>query len=418
MDSNAIREACLQRFLRYVVINTQADPKSQSYPSTPGQHVLLDLLLEELKALGLQDAIKDEHGYVIATLPSNSDKQQVTTIGLMAHVDTSPETSGDGVKPIVHRNYDGGDLVLPDDPSAIIRAADNPELQGKAGEDIVTASGTTLLGADNKSGVAEIMTALEFLLAHPELKHGPVRIAFTPDEEIGAGTKFFDVEAFGASCAYTIDSSALGQLDAETFSANAMSVTFQGFNTHPGAAKGKLVNSMKVAGSFLAALPRDGLAPETTEDRQGFVHPITIEGGVEKSTIHFIIRDFVTAELETKQALLVELAQKAVAEWPGSSFSVSIKEQYRNMREILDQHPQVVENAREAIRRAGITLREEAVRGGTDGAQLSFRGLPTPNIFAGEHNYHSRFEWVSVQDMGKAVEVIVKLCAIWEEQGQ
>jgi tripeptide aminopeptidase len=340
----------------------------------------------------------------------------VPTIGFIAHVDTSPEMPGAGVKPIVHARYDGGDLMLPDDPTARIRAADNPALGEQVGHDIITASGTTLLGADNKAGVAEIMGAAEYLMAHPEIAHGPVRIGFTPDEEIGEGTKFFDVQRFGAHCAYTMDGETLGQLECETFSANSMTVTFQGFNTHPGFAKGRMVNAIKVAADFITRLPRQGLSPETTAGHEGFVHPYVVDASVERTAVKFIVRDFRTAALADKQALLERLAQEAVAAHPGASVSCSVTESYRNMKEVLDRHPAVVDNAREGIRRAGLELREQSIRGGTDGARLSFMGLPTPNIFAGEHNFHSRYEWVSTRDMHKAVEVIVEICRVWEER--
>ncbi len=414
MNFDKYRQACLERFLRYVAVDTQSEPGTSRYPSTEKQLVLLQMLADELKEMGVAEVELDAYGYVTATVPTNVPGAPAV-VGLMAHVDTSPEMSGKDVKPIIHTKYQGQDLVLPDDPATVIKLSDNPELQSQMGNDIVTASGTTLLGADNKAGVAEIMTAVQIWLENPELPRATMRIAFTPDEEIGAGTKHFDLEKFGAQCAYTIDSSALGQLDTETFSADAMTVTFKGFNTHPGNAKGKMVNAIKVAADFIARLPKDTLSPETTEGRVGFFHPMTLNGSVDKATVIFIIRDFVTAALAEKEAMLEAFAAAAVAAYPGASYEVEVVEQYRNMREILDQHPQVVDFARQAIARAGIALREEAVRGGTDGAHLCFQGLPTPNIFAGEHNYHSRYEWVSVQDMQKAVEVIVHLGQLWSE---
>jgi len=406
----------LDRFLRYVQYDTQADERSQTYPSTDKQLVLLRDLVTELQAIGLNDASIDEHGYVMATIPATTRKAGVPTIGLIAHVDTSPEMSGAGVRPIVHRQYDGRDLVLPDDPTAVLRVADNPRLAEQIGRDVVTASGTTLLGADDKAGVAEIVTAAAYLVAHPEIPHGPVRIAFTPDEEIGRGTKYFDVARFGATCAYTLDGGSRGEVESESFSADAMTLTFHGFNTHPGYAKGRMINAIKVAADFIARLPPDRLSPETTAEREGFVHPYVVSASVERTSVKLIVRDFVTAALREKEDLLERLAKDTVAKFPGSRLETTIEEQYRNMREVLDGCPEVAEYAREAVRRAGIEVRSRLIRGGTDGSRLSFMGLPTPNLFAGEHNFHSRLEWVSVQDMEKAVEVIVNLCRIWEER--
>jgi tripeptide aminopeptidase len=358
----------------------------------------------------------DEHGYVTATIPATTRKEHVPVIGFIAHVDTSPEMSGAGVKPLVHRGYDGGDLVLPDDPEAVLRAADSPYLAECIGHDIVTASGLTLLGADNKSGVAEIMTAAEYLLAHPEIPHGAVRIAFTPDEEVGQGTKYFDVPAFGAHCAYTIDGGPRGELEFESFSADAMSITFRGFNTHPGFAKGRMVNAIKLAARFIDRLPADRLSPETTEALEGFVHPYVVQASVDRTTVKLLVRDFVTAGLAHKERWLEALAQEVVASVPGASVESRVEQSYRNMREVLDNHPLVVDCARAAIARVGLPVQERAIRGGTDGSRLSFMGLPTPNIFAGEQNFHSRLEWVSVQDMEKAVAVIVELAKVWEER--
>jgi tripeptide aminopeptidase len=411
-----LRTGVLQRFLRYVTYDTQSVEDAPTYPSTAKQLVLLDLLVEELRAIGLKDAVRDEHGYVMATIPTTSRKAKVPVIGFIAHVDTSPEASGAGVKPIVHRNWQGEDIVLPDDPAAVLRASEIPALREQLGCDIVTASGSTLLGADNKAGVAAIVTAAEHLLHNPEIPHGAVRIAFTPDEEVGRGTEHFDVAKFGAFCAYTMDGGERGELESESFSADSMVITFQGFNTHPGFAKGKMINALKVAADFVNRLPKDTLSPENTDGRDGFVHPYVMEGGVETVSVKFIIRDFVTARLEEKEAMVEDRARQAAAAWPGSSVSVKVTESYRNMKEVLDRFPKVVENAREAIRRAGLEVRETSIRGGTDGSRLSFMGLPTPNIFAGEQNFHSRLEWVSVQDMEKAVETIVQLCRVWEER--
>ena len=403
----------LERFLRYVQYDTQSDENSATYPSTSKQLVLLRDLASELRVIGLADAAIDEHGYVTATVPSTSGKA-VPAIGFIAHVDTSPEVTGANVKPLVHTRWDGRDIVLPDDPSAVLRASDSAPLADRVGDDIVTASGTTLLGADNKAGVAEIVTAAEYLVQHPEIAHGPVRIAFTPDEEVGRGTQYFDVQRFGATYAYTMDGSTRGELEFESFSADAMTVTFTGFNTHPGYAKNQLVNAIKAVGDFLAQLPRD-MSPERTDGYDGFVHPYVLQGGVEKASVRFIIRDFRTAALKDKEQLVERLARDAAARWE-AKVDIAIEEQYRNMREVLDGHRHVVDYAREAIRRAGMEPRERPIRGGTDGSKLSFMGLPTPNIFAGEHNFHSRLEWVSVQDMEKAVEVIVHLARIWEER--
>jgi tripeptide aminopeptidase len=405
--------AVLDRFLRYVQYDTQSDENSDTYPSTSKQLVLLKDLAAELGSLGLNDAVIDQYGYVTATVPPTSRKR-VPAIGFIAHVDTSPELSGANVRPIVHRTYDGRDLVLPDDPTAVLRMADCPPLAERVGDDIVTASGTTLLGADNKAGVAEIVTAAEYLIAHPEIPHGPIKIAFTPDEEVGRGTRHFDVEAFGATYAYTMDGSTRGELEYESFSADAMTLTFVGFNTHPGYAKDRLINAIKVAADFIGHLPR-AMSPEATDGYDGFVHPYVLHGGSEQASIRLIVRDFKTAALKDKEELLERLALEAASRH-GARVEVSIEEQYRNMREVLDQHPHVVEYAREAIRRAGMAVHERPIRGGTDGSKLSFMGLPTPNIFAGEHNFHSRLEWVSVQDMEKAVHVIVNLAAIWNER--
>ena len=408
--------SCVERFLEYVKFDTQSCEDSDTFPSTPGQLVLLQHLHDELKTLGLDDVSMDRHGYVFATVPATSVKPDVPVIGFLAHVDTSPEMSGQGVKAIIHENYNGQDLVLPDDPSAVIGFDDNPHLAGQIGNDIITASGTTLLGADNKAGVAEIVAAVEYLLSHPEISHGPIRIGFTPDEEVGNGTAHFDVEQFGAYCAYTMDGETLGELQVETFSADSITVTFHGFNTHPGFAKGKMVNAIKVAAEFIGRLPKDGLSPETTEGFAGFVHPYVMDAGVESTSVKLLVRDFSTPKLQEMEQLVEKLAREATTVYPGSSAGIQVDESYRNMKEVLDHHPVVVENACEAFRRAGLDPRIEPIRGGTDGSRLSFMGLPTPNIFAGEHNFHSRYEWISTSDMHKAVEVIIELCQVWEEQ--
>lgn len=416
MSRPEIETNCVERFLEYVKFDTQSSENSDTFPSTPGQGVFLQHLYNELKSLGLEDVSMDEHGYVFATVPSTSSKKDVPVIGFLAHVDTSPEMSGKDVKPIIHRDYQGQDLVLPDDPAAVIAFDDNPHLANQLGSDIITASGKTLLGADNKAGVAEIMAAVEYLLSHPEIVHGPVRIGFTPDEEVGNGTKYFDVDNFAAHCAYTMDGETLGELQVETFSADSINVTFHGFNTHPGFAKGKMVNAIKVAADFIACLPADGLSPETTEGYEGFVHPYTMNAGVESTTVKMLVRDFETPKLNDMEKLVEQLALETVASYPGSSVEINVEESYRNMKEVLDHHPDVVENGCEAFLRAGLEPRIEPIRGGTDGSRLSFMGLPTPNIFAGEHNFHSRYEWISTSDMHKAVEVIIELCQVWEEK--
>ena len=407
--------SALERFLRYVVIDTRADESSAASPSTPGQRVLMDLLAEELRALGLADVHVDGHGYLMATVPATSSEPGIPVIGFVAHVDTSPEMSGAGVRPIVHRGWDGRDIVLPDDPAAVLRAGDDPALAARIGDDIVTASGTTLLGADDKAGVAAIVAAVEHLVTHPEIPHGVVRIAFTPDEEIGRGADHFDVARFGAACAYTLDGGGRGELEFESFSADLFTATFVGFNTHPGYAKGRMVNAIRVAADFIASLPRTELTPETTDGYEGFVHPYAVDASVDRTVVKVLIRDFLTGELGTKRAMLEHLAARAAAAHPGSRLETSVVAQYRNMREVLDRHPDVVERARRAMRAAGIEPVEKPIRGGTDGSRLSFMGLPTPNLFAGEHNFHSRLEWVSAQDMDKAVEVIVELCRVWGE---
>ena len=410
------RSSAVERFLRYVTFDTQSTESSETYPSTAKQLDLLRHLVDELRAIGLSDAEIDEHGYVMATIPATTQKKDVPVIGFIAHVDTSPEMSGAGVKPLIHRNYQGQDIVLPDDPSAVLRPSELPYLRERIGDDIITASGTTLLGADNKAGVAEIMAAAEYLMAHPEIPHGAIRVGFTPDEEVGAGTKYFDVPKFGAKYAYTMDGGARGEIEYESFSADAMTLTFVGRNTHPGYAKDLMVNAIKVAADFISRLPEDSLSPETTDGYEGYVHPYVVTASVDRTSVKMLIRDFKTPGLKEKEDFLEKLARETVADWPGSVLEVKVEESYRNMREVLDHHPDVVENAREAIRRAGIETRERPIRGGTDGSKLSFMGLPTPNVFAGEQSFHSRFEWVSAQDMDKAVEVIVHLARVWEER--
>lgn len=407
-------DTVLDRFLRYVKIDTQSDPDSTTFPSTEKQKDLSRLLVAELKAIGLDDAVMDDNGYVYATLASNVDKE-VPVICFCSHVDTSPDSSGKDVKPIVHKNYDGRDLVLPDDPSVVIRLADHPDLEEQMGHDVVTASGTTLLGADDKAGVAEIMSAVAYLKAHPEIPHGTIKVLFTPDEEIGRGVDHVDLERLGADFAYTMDGSRRGSMEDETFSADAMTVTIKGVSAHPGFAKGKMVSAMKIAAAFLDALPKDRLTPEATSGREGFVHPVQMSGTVEETVIRFIVRDFDTPMLEKHKDEVAAILDAIIAQYPGAQSVIEIKEQYRNMKDILVNHPEIVSNAEEAIRRAGLNLIRSEIRGGTDGSRLSYMGLPCPNIFTGGHAFHSKVEWVTVQDMEKATEVIVHLAQIWAE---
>jgi tripeptide aminopeptidase len=404
-----------ERFLRYVQIDTQSDPLSKTFPSTEKQKDLSRLLVQELQQIGVSDAVTDEYGYVYATIPATTDKK-VPVICLCAHMDTAPDCSGANVKPIVHKAYDGKDIVLPDDPAQVISVKEHPYLAEKTGDDIITASGATLLGADNKAGVAEIMDAAQYLLQHPEVKHGKIRILFTPDEEVGRGVEHVDMQRLGADFGYTMDGGELGALEDETFSADGVKITIHGISVHPGAAKGKLASAVKIAADILHALPKDILSPETTEDRQGFIHPVRIEGITEKAEIDFIIRDFTTAELQGHEFFLRKLMETEVAKHPGVKGEFKVTEQYRNMKEVLDKHPEVVANAEEAIKRAGIKPLKMSIRGGTDGSRLSFMGLPCPNIFTGEMALHSKHEYVSVQDMQKAVDTIVHLVQVWEER--
>jgi tripeptide aminopeptidase len=402
------------RFIKYVQVDTQSDADSKSYPSTEKQKNLGKILVEELIQMGIQDAHLDEYGYVYATLPSNSAKN-IPVICFCSHMDTSPDCSGLDVKPIIHKNYQGQDIVLPDDQTQILKYSEHKALSDQLGNDIITASGTTLLGADNKAGVAEIMDAVNYLIHHPEIKHGDIKILFTPDEEIGRGVDKVNLQKLGADYAYTMDGETVGHLEDETFSADGVNITIYGVSTHPGFAKGKMENAIKIAADILNLLPKDTLTPETTEYKQGFIHPTFIGGTLEKVEIKFIIRDFTTPLLNQHEQLLEEAVKKALSQYPKSSYKFEIVEQYRNMKEILDHNPQIVANALKAIQRAGLTPIQGSIRGGTDGSRLSFMGLPCPNIFAGEHAFHSKLEWVSVQDMQAAVRTIVHLCAIWEE---
>ncbi|RJP62732.1 MAG: peptidase T [Ignavibacteriales bacterium] len=406
---------CVNRFLNYVKYDTQSDEESTTFPSSEKQLVLSKDLVKELLEIGLKDAYLDEHGYVIATLPSNSGKN-VPVIGFIAHVDTSPAVTGLNVNPVIHNNYQGGDIVLPKDTSQVIEVEKNPLLKNMIGFDIITTDGTTLLGADNKAGVAEIVDAMNYLITHPEVKHGTIKVCFTPDEEVGRGTEKFNVEKFGAKYAYTVDGSSRGEIESETFSADGVVVKFIGKNIHPGYAKGKMINSMKIAARFLDSLPKDKLAPEVTEKREGFVHCTNVNGNEEVTTVKFIIRDFETEKLKEYEDFLRDLADKAVAQFPGAKIDFDVKEQYRNMKYVLQNHPQVVDYAVEAMNRLDIEPIQSPIRGGTDGSRLSYMGLPTPNIFAGEHSFHSQLEWIAIQDMEMAVKNIVTLIQVWEEK--
>ena len=413
--SIAFTHTVTERFLRYVVIDTQSDPSSPTCPSTEKQKHLGFLLAAELQAMGLRDAHLDPYGYVYATIAANTDKK-VPVICFCSHMDTSPDCTGKDVKPQVVKNYRGGNIVLPGDPTQIIRAAEHPALKHQIGNDIVTTDGTTLLGADNKAGLAEIMDAAHFLIQHPEIKHGTIKILFTPDEEIGRGVDKADLKKLAADFAYTIDGETAGHIEDETFSADGATVSIEGVSTHPGFAKGKMEHAIKIAAAIVDRLPKDTCSPETTEGNQGFLHPIAISGALEKATLSFIVRDFADQGLKEKEALLESIVKDVIKDYPRSTYRLEIKPQYRNMKQVIDRHPEIVDYAMEAIRRAGLTPVKSSIRGGTDGSRLSFMGLPCPNIFAGEHAFHSRLEWVSRQDMEKAVQTIVHLAMIWEER--
>lgn len=406
---------CVDRFQKYVKYDTQSNEDSTTFPSDPKQIELSKTLVVELKEIGLKDAEMDEYGYVMATLPSNTTKN-IPTIGFIAHVDTSPAVTGTNVNPVIHKNYQGGDIVLPKDPTKIIDAAGNPELKEMIGMDIITTDGTTLLGADDKAGIAEIMDAMNYLIQHPEVKHGTIRVCFTPDEEVGRGTEKFDVKKYGANYAYTIDGSTRGEVETETFSADAVVIKFHGKNVHPGYAKNKMINAIKIASRFLETLPSNSLSPETTEKREGYVHPTSIKSDETLAAIKFIIRDFDASKLKEYENFLKELAEKTILQFPGSTMEFEVTEQYRNMKYILDQHPMVEEYAIEALNRLGIKPINSAIRGGTDGARLSYMGLPTPNLFAGGHNFHGFLEYIAIQDMEAAVKMIVTLANVWEDK--
>lgn len=405
-----------ERFMRYVAIDTQSDPESETYPSTEKQKNLSNLLANELKAIGLHDAHADEYGYVYATIPSNSDKK-IPVICFCSHVDTAPDCSGSNVKPILHTNYDGKDIVLPDDSTQVVSKKDHPYLKEHKHSDIITASGLTLLGSDDKSGIAIIMDMANYLVTHPEVKHGTIKILFTPDEEVGKGTSKLDLIKLAADYAYTLDGGEAGTLEDETFSADAVRITIHGVIAHPGYAKNKLINAIKIAGEIIEALPKDEWSPETTSKRKGFVHPVAINGIAEKATIDFIIRDFDTLELAKYEERLQSIAEKILKKYSKkATMEFKVTEQYRNMKEVLDNHPKVVAYAKQAYKRAGLKIVNEPIRGGTDGSRLSFMGLPCPNLFTGMQAIHSKHEWVGVKDMEKAVEVLVNLVQVWEEK--
>lgn len=404
-----------ERFLHYVQIDTQSDPTSSTYPSTAKQKELSRSLVEELQELGITDAYLDEYGYVFATVPANTDKQ-VPVICFCSHVDTSPDCSGTHVKPIVHKNYQGQDLVLPDDTAIVLRPSEHKELNNQIGNDIITASGTTLLGADDKAGIAAIMDAVRLLQANPDIKHGTIRILFTPDEEVGVGVDKLDLKKLGADYAYTVDGETVGTIEDETFSADGVTISIEGVGIHPGFAKGKLENAIKIASDIVSGLPADRLSPETTSGRAGFIHPVTIQGNQEKATLSLIIRDFRDENLKEHETFLEDIVKRVMGRYPGSTYRFMVSEQYRNMKVILDQHPQIMEIGIEALRRQGLTPVRRSIRGGTDGSRLSFMGLPCPNIFAGGHAFHGKQEWVSVQDLEASVRNILHIANLWEEK--
>lgn len=403
-----------ERFIRYAKIDTQSDPTSATYPSTMKQKDLARVLVAELLEVGISDAHLDDFGYVYATIPANTEKN-VPVICFCSHMDTSPDCSGEQVKPIIHHNYQGEDLILPDDETVVLKITEHKDLKDQIGNDIITASGTTLLGADNKAGVAEIMEVAVFFQENPEVKHGTIKILFTPDEEIGRGVDKVDLKKLGADFAYTIDGETLGSIEDETFSADGARLIIHGVSAHPGFAKGKMESAIKILSEILSALPKDQLTPESTAGKAGFIHPVSFQGQAEQAEARFIIRDFDDTLLKAHAVTLEDTVKKIMEAYPNSSYEFKVTEQYRNMKKVLDQYPQVIAYGAEAIERAGIKVKKQSIRGGTDGSRLSFMGLPCPNIFAGEHAFHSKQEWVSVQDMEKAVQTIINIACIWEE---
>lgn len=406
-----------QRFIKYAKIDTQSDPQSPTCPSTEKQKNLGRVLVQELQEMGISDAEMDNNGYVYGTIPANSDKK-LPVIFFCSHMDTSPDCSGENVKPIIHDNYQGHDIILPDDNKIVLKLSEHKDLQYQIGNDIITASGTTLLGADNKAGLAEIMEAARFFMENPEVKHGTIKVLFTPDEEIGRGVDQVNLQKLGADFGYTIDGETLGSIEDETFSADGASLIIHGVSTHPGFAKGKMESAIKIISEVIDTLPKDTLSPETTSQKEGFIHPVSISGQVEQAEAHFIIRDFTDEKLRAHGDHLKSTVETVMANYPGSTYELKISPQYRNMKQILDQYPKIVEYGVEAIERAGVIAKKQSIRGGTDGSRLSFMGLPCPNIFAGEHAFHSKQEWVSVQDMEKAVQTIINIACIWEERGE
>ncbi|MCK1479799.1 peptidase T [Bradyrhizobium sp. 197] len=415
MSSLTFSHTVTERFLRYVLIDTQSDPESPASPSTEKQKDLGRVLAAELRDMGVADAHLDDYGYVYGTIPANTDKK-VPVICFCSHMDTSPDVTGKGVKPQVVNNYRGGDITLSGDTSQVIRFAEHPALKNQIGNDIITTDGTTLLGADNKAGVAEIMDAAHFFINNRDVKHGTIKILFTPDEEIGRGVDNVDLTKLGAEFGYTMDGESAGCVEDETFSADGAVITINGVSAHPGYAKGKMEHAIKIAAAIVERLPKEGCSPETTSGKQGFLHPIGIEGALEQATLSFIVRDFTEEGLKEKEVLLDNIVKDVMKDYPRSTYRFEVREQYRNMKQVIDRHPHILEYAIEAIRRAGLRPMRTAIRGGTDGSRLSFMGLPCPNIFAGEHAFHSRLEWVSRQDMEKAVQTIVHLAMIWEEK--
>ncbi len=410
------KQSITERFIRYVQIDTQSDPHSNTYPTSEKQKDLGRLLVKDLKEIGVLDAEIDDFGYVYAILPSNSEKQNVPVICFCSHIDTAPDCSGTNVKPVLHKNYDGRDIVLPDDTSQVLKADSYPYLRNHIGGDIITASGNTLLGADDKSGVAVIMEAASWLIKNPLVKHGEIKILFTPDEEVGKGTAKIDMEKLGAQFGYTLDGGEAGSVEDETFSADSVKIIIHGVIAHPGYAKGKLVNALKIAGEIFHALPKNKWSPESTEKKEGFVHPVHFDGIAEKATIEFILRDFDLDKLKDHGDKLKHIADEVTSKHSGATMDFTIQEQYRNMKEVLDKHPQVAAYAAEAIKRAGLNVKTESIRGGTDGSRLSYMGLPCPNVFTGMQAIHSKLEWIGVNDMVKSAETIVHLCMIWEEK--
>lgn len=406
---------CVERFLRYVQTDTQSDPQSASSPSTEKQKNLSNVLVKELLAMGVEDARMDNFGYVYATIPSNTNKR-VPVICFCSHVDTAPDCSGTNVKPVLHTTYDGKDIILPDDKTQVLSIEEFPYLKEHIGNSIITASGETLLGSDDKAGVAEIMDFANYLMKSSIVKHGTIKILFTPDEEVGRGTANLDMNTLAADFGYTLDGGEIGTLEDETFSADAVTITVHGVIAHPGYAKGQLVNALKIAGEILAALPKEEFSPESTEKRQGFVHPVHLEGLAEKATIQFIVRDFTREGLQANANRLTAIAENVLKNYPKAKIDCKVVEQYRNMKEVLDQYPEVIEYAEEAYKRSGLTVRRQSIRGGTDGSRLSFMGLPCPNLFTGMQGIHSKKEWIGVRDMKKAVEVLVNLVQVWEEK--